>query len=153
VTPPSIYVYQARVARYRIAASLDPADPAAPSLWRSVTGRYSAAGAIAPEPGEGGFPGPDSPWELVARGIEDLQVEYMAGDGLWRNQPPLSLPDQYDTLVRQVRITLSARAAAGSNVQGESAAVGGPNALRGQLSTTVTPRAAFGELQMGGKIQ
>ncbi len=55
--------------------------------------------------------------------------------------------------MRQVRITLSARAS-GVNLGGESTAGGGaPNAVRGQLSTVVTPRAAIGELQMGSQIQ
>ena len=54
--------------------------------------------------------------------------------------------------MRQVRITLSARASA-ANLQGETAAGGGPDAVRGQLATVVTPRAAFNELQMGGQIQ
>ena len=150
-TPGAIYLYEARVARYRVAPSNDPAETA-PALWRSVTGRYTATGAVAPEPGEGAFPVTDSPWELVARGIEDLQVEYMWGNGLWYNQPPPSTAS-WDTLVRQVRITLSARASA-ANIQGMRTAGGGaPDALRGQLSTTVTPRAAFNELQMQGQIQ
>ena len=55
--------------------------------------------------------------------------------------------------MRQVRITLSARVSQ-ANLGGESTAGGGaPNAVRGQLSTVVTPRAAFGELQMGSQIQ
>jgi prepilin-type N-terminal cleavage/methylation domain-containing protein len=152
VTAPSIYLYRARVVRYRVGPSNDPNDPG-PALWRSETGRYSATGAVEIEPGEGGFPGPSSPWELVARGIEDLQVEYMPGDLLWHNQPPVSTTNDWTSIVRQVRITLSARAAA-ANLQGQTTAGGGaPNAVRGQLSTTITPRAAFQELQMGGEIQ
>jgi prepilin-type N-terminal cleavage/methylation domain-containing protein len=153
VRVPAIYLYQGRVARYRIAPSIDPQDNA-PALWRSETGRYSAQGAVAPEPGEAGFPGPGSPWELVARGIEDLQVEYMWGDNLWHNQPPVSTTNDWNSLVRQVRITLSARTSA-TNLQGMTNAPGGgaPEAVRGQLSTTITPRASFNELQMGSKIQ
>jgi hypothetical protein len=152
VATPAIYLYQGRVVRYRIAPSNDVNDPG-PALWRSETGRYATAGAIALEPGEGGFPGASSPWELVARGIEDLQVEYMPGDLLWYNQPPVSTSPDWNSLVRQVRITLSARTAA-TNLQGQTTAGGGaPNAVRGQLSTTVTPRAALQELQMGGQIQ
>jgi hypothetical protein len=152
VVTPAIYLYRARVVRYRIAPSNDPNDPG-PALWRSETGRYSALGAVELEPGEGGFPGGSSPWELVARGIEDLQVEYMPGDLLWHNQPPVSTTTDWTSLVRQVRITLSARAAA-ANLQGQTTAGGGaPNAVRGQLSTTITPRAAFQELQMGSQIQ
>jgi prepilin-type N-terminal cleavage/methylation domain-containing protein len=153
VAVPAIYLYSGRVVRYRIAPGLDPADPGMPALWRSETGRYSAGGAVVPEPGEGSFPGAGSPWELVARGIEDLQIEYMPGDGLWHNQPPLATPNDWTALVRQVRITVSARASA-ANLQGQTSAGGGaPDAVRGQLSTTVTPRAAFSELQMGSQIQ
>jgi len=147
VVIPAIYLYQGRVVRYRIAPSNDANDPG-PALWRSETGRYSATGTVALEPGEGGFPGAGSPWELVARGIEDLQIEYMRGDLLWHNQPPSSTTNDWDTIVRQVRITLSARASA-ANLQGQTTAGGGaPNAVRGQLATTVAPRAAFQELQM-----
>ncbi len=149
----STYLYSGRVVRYRIAPAtgVDP-DPTLPALWRSETGRYTAAGVAVPEPGEGSFPQPDSPWEIVARGIEDLQVEYMDGSNLWRNQAPVSTKDDWSSLVRQVRITLSARASA-ANLQGQTTAVGAPAAVRGQLSTTVTPRQAFNELQMAGKIQ
>jgi hypothetical protein len=140
------------VVRYRIAPGIDPSDPG-PALWRSDTGRYTATGAIASEPGQAGFPGASSPWEVVARNIEDLQIEYMAGDGVWRNRPQVSTALDWNSLVRQVRITLSARANA-PNLQGQTAAGGGaPDAVRGQLSTTITPRPAFNELQMGNQIQ
>jgi hypothetical protein len=152
VIAPTIFLYQGRVVRYRIAPSNDPNDPG-PALWRSETGRYDSSGAIALEPGMSGFPGGSSPWELVARGIEDLQIEYMPGDLLWHNLPPVSTANDWTSLVRQVRITLSARASA-ANLQGQTTAGGGaPDAVRGQLSTTVAPRAAFNELQMGSQIQ
>lgn len=55
--------------------------------------------------------------------------------------------------MRQVRITLSARAIA-PGLQGQTAAAGaGPNAVRGQLTTVVAPRAAFDELQMQNRIK
>jgi hypothetical protein len=66
----------------------------------------------------------------VARGIEDLQVEYL-GTGGWQNQPPVATTNDWDTLVRQVRITLSARATA-PNLQGQTTAAGGaPEGVRG----------------------
>jgi prepilin-type N-terminal cleavage/methylation domain-containing protein len=148
---PTPFLYAARVVRYRIAPSTDPTDPA-PALWRSNSGRYASDGTLVSEPDQAGFPDLGSPWELVARGIEDLQIEYRAGDGLWRNLPPQSVVDDWTTLVREVRITISARVTA-SNLQGETAAAGGPNAIRGQLTTVVAPRAAFNDLQMGGQIQ
>lgn len=148
---PTPFLYAAQVVRYRIAPGTDPTDPS-PSLWRSSSGRYARDGSVVSEPDEVSFPDPASPWDLVARGIEDLQIEYRAGDGLWRNLPPVSAANDWTTLVREVRITLSARVTAG-NLQGETVAAGGPNAIRGQLTTVVAPRAAFNELQMGEQIQ
>jgi prepilin-type N-terminal cleavage/methylation domain-containing protein len=152
---PAVFLYPARVVRYRVGPGLDPADPAMPALWRSETGRYDVTGTAAPEPGDASFPGANSPWEVVARGIEDLQIEYLDGPGagVWRNQPQIVTTGGWDTVVRQVRITLSARASA-ANLAGQTTAGGGaPAAVRGQLSTTVTPRAMFHEMQMGGRIQ
>jgi hypothetical protein len=149
---PVVFLYRARVVRYRIAPSTDPLDTA-PALWRSESGRYDANGAVMVEPGASGFTlAAGSPWELVARGIEDLQVEYQSetapGVVAWANEPPISILDNWTTLVRQVRITLSARATA-ANLQGETTAAGGaPNAVRGRLATVVAPRAAFTDLQM-----
>jgi len=143
------FVYSAQVVRYAIAASGDDQDPS-PALWRSQSGRYTSAGVLPVPEGP-----PGGPWELVARGIEDLQFEYLYGSptAAWNNRPPLSAAN-WGTLVREVRITLSARVTA-ANLQGQTQAAGGgaPDALRGQLSTTVAPRAAFNELQMEGQIQ
>jgi prepilin-type N-terminal cleavage/methylation domain-containing protein len=140
----SIYAYRARIVRYRIAPDPDPND-AVPSLWRSESGRYTTSGIAQPEPGLGAA-GPE--WQLVARGIEDLQVEYLDGNGAWLNQPPVSIANDWTTLVRQVRVTLSARANA-PLLQGATAALGGgaPNAVRGELRALATPRATFQELQ------
>ncbi|MFN8091494.1 MAG: prepilin-type N-terminal cleavage/methylation domain-containing protein [Vicinamibacteria bacterium] len=148
---PVVFAYRARLVRYRVAPTGDPQDDS-PGLWRSESGRYATDGTAPVEPGESGFPGANSPWELVARGIEDLQLEYMAGDGVWTNLPATVTTNDYNSLTRQVRITLSARASA-ANLQGQTTASGGPNAVRGQLTTTVTPRAAFNELQMGSQIR
>jgi prepilin-type N-terminal cleavage/methylation domain-containing protein len=150
----TVFLYAGRVVRYRIAPGLDPADPTLPSLWRSETGRFTATGLAVAEPGETGFPSADSPWQLVARGVEDLQVEYLDGDGaaasppVFKNQPQIVTID-LAKVVRRVRITLSARTST-ANLAGQTTAGGGaPNAVRGQLSTTVTPRAALIELQNG----
>jgi prepilin-type N-terminal cleavage/methylation domain-containing protein len=141
-----IFLYRGRVVRYRVAVT-DPADPT-PALWRSETSRYKRDGDFAIEPGEGGFPGPDSPWEMVARGIEDLQVEYFAGVGPWVDAPPIVTNGDWNSLVQRVRITLSARSSA-PNLAGQTTSAGGaPDAVRGQLTTVVTPRQAFSELQM-----
>jgi prepilin-type N-terminal cleavage/methylation domain-containing protein len=143
-------VYSARVVRYMIAPGLDPTDTS-PGLWRSDTGRYTAAGVAAALPVVG-----TTNWQLVARGIEDLQVEYMNGGNLWSNNPGVVPPclatgcvaADYNNVVRRVRVTLSARALA-PLLQGESRPAGGPapNAVRGQLVSVMTPRAAVLGLQ------
>ena len=145
---PNVFLDRARLVRYRVAPSTDPMDPA-PALWRTESGRFDPTdGSLTPEPGSGGFVAAGSPWQLVARGIEDLQIQYFDGTGVWQNQPPVSLVNDWTTLVRRVRITLSARVSQ-ANLGGESSAGGGaPDAVRGQLSTVVTPRPAFFELQM-----
>jgi len=151
---PVVFVYGAEVARYFIAPSGDPQDTV-PALWRSSSGRFAAGGGAALDPGTSGFTQVGSPWELVARGIEDLQIEYQSGTNatVWTNRPPLVVANTWDSLVRQVRITLSARAQAPA-LQGATRAAGtAPDAVRGQLTTVVVPRAAFNELQMDKKIQ
>ena len=60
------------MARYAIA--LDPAG--VPNLWRSGRGGLDVAGALT-LPGD-----PAGNWQLLARGIEDLQVRYRHGDDL-----------------------------------------------------------------------
>jgi len=144
-----VFLYRGRLVRYRIAPNPDPADPA-PALWRSETGRYQGNGTLAAEPGAAGFTGTGggSPWEMVARGIEDLQVEYFAGAGPWADAPPVVTNGDWNSLVQRVRITLSARSSA-PNLTGQTTSAGGaPDAVRGRLTTVVTPRQAFNELQM-----
>ena len=147
-------LYSAKVVRYMIAPGLDPFDPA-PALWRSETGRYDATGAAEPTPVVG-----TATWQIVARGIEDLQLEYLNGGGLWSNNPGVvnpcvaagCQPADYANVVRRVRVTLSARALAPS-LQGEmapgagTAAGAAPNAVRGQLVSVLSPRAAVLGLQ------
>jgi hypothetical protein len=54
----------------------------------------------------------------------------------------------WNALVQRVRITLSARSSA-ANLAGQTTSAGGaPDAVRGRLTTVVTPRQAFNELQM-----
>ena len=143
-------LYSARVVRYVIAPALDPVDTA-PSLWRSETGRYTTAGAASALPAVGA-----TNWQLIARGIEDLQVEYLNGGNLWSNNPGIVATcapagctvGDYNNVVRRARVTLSARAIA-PLLQGETRPAGGaaPNAVRGQLTTVATPRAAMLGLQ------
>jgi type II secretory pathway pseudopilin PulG len=163
------FLFPARISRYMI--GFDPADPdRVPLLFRSVTGRYTAAGAVAaaPPPVPGG-PAAGANWQVVARGIEDLQVEYQDGLGNWTNTPPAAIPcgppgvlggcanqAAFDAIVRQVRVTLSARVVTqglqGSQSAGAGAAVA-PDRIRGQLVSIIQPRAAMTALEMGNQIR
>jgi hypothetical protein len=54
--------------------------------------------------------------------------------------PPVTT--DYDTIITQVRVTLSSRSSL-QRIQGATTAATGPAALRGQLVATGTPRAAL----------
>jgi type II secretory pathway pseudopilin PulG len=168
------FLFPARISRFVI--GYDPTDPdQVPLLYRSVTGRYlvSPAGAVslpnappaAPTTNPAAAAGTN--WQVVARGIEDLQVEYQNGLGVWSNSPPAAVPcappgivggcatqAAFDAIVRQVRITLSARVVA-QGLQGSitAAGAGAPNRIRGQLVTVVQPRAAMTSLEMANEVR
>jgi len=122
------------VIRYRI----NPDANGEPNLERSLYG-----GQLMPDG--------SSSWQIIARGIEDLQVEYQNGAG-WGDDPgavtcgPGCVPDQaaLDTVVRGVRIRLSARTVSSNLAGAQTSAVG--NAIRGQLVTVVAPRSALATL-------
>jgi len=166
------FLFPARIARYMI--GFDPNDPdRVPLLFRSVTGRYLLTGGVTslPPAPPATFAGPAAGlnWQVVARGIEDLQVEYQDGLGNWTNTPPAAIPcgppgllggcsDQaaFDAIVRQVRVTLSARVVAqnlsGAQTAGAGAAVA-PDRIRGQLVSIIQPRAAMTALEMGNQVR
>ena len=175
LTPPAsanstyAFLFPVRVARYMI--GFDPNDPdQVPLLWRSVTGRYAADGTVAaappPIPTGGAATGS---WQVVARGIEDMQVEYEDGLGNWSNTPPAAVlcgppgamggctkQVAFDAIVRQVRVTLSARVVAQNLQGGQTAGAGSaiaPDRVRGQLISVIQPRAAYTALEMGNQIR
>jgi prepilin-type N-terminal cleavage/methylation domain-containing protein len=91
-------------------------------------------------------------FQVIARGIDDLQVQYTAACSpptfpcVTTNNAPVVdrwTPD-YSTLIQSVTVTLSARSEV-QNVTGltKSAAAGQPNALRGSLTSTGSPRATL----------
>jgi len=159
---PNNFLFTARIARYRIGPSGEALEALAnePALWRSSTGRYTTAGAAVVEPGQPGFaPAAPGPWQLVARGIEDLQVEYLyqtaPATTVWENVPRVVVATDFTTIARAARVTLSARAVA-VNLQGQTAAGAGSagrNAIRGQLARVVAPRATLMALQMSPNYQ
>jgi hypothetical protein len=124
------YMLIGAVARYRINIDAD----GIPNLERSPTAGLDKDG---------------TPWLVIARGIEDLQVEYLNGSGTWADEPgnvfctgTCENPTQadYDSIVRKVRIRLSARALA-PNLQGATRSAVG-DAARGELVSEYSPVAA-----------
>jgi type II secretory pathway pseudopilin PulG len=108
------------VVRYRI--NLDAEG--VPDLERSAFGGKNDANG-------------NSTWQVVARGIEDLQVSYENATG-WSDTAGVVVDP--NTLIRRVRIHLSARALE-ANLQGQTTSAVG-DAARGQLTTEVAPRTA-----------
>jgi type II secretory pathway pseudopilin PulG len=138
-TNPPQYMIVGKLVRYRI----NPGPDGTPNLERSDYG------------GED-YPGGDTSWEVIATGVEDLQVEYLNGVD-WQDTPgtvscgtACAAPGQaeYDTLIRRVRVRLSARALA-ANVTGQTTDATGSDAVRGQLETEIAPRAAVTSLGQG----
>jgi type II secretory pathway pseudopilin PulG len=128
-----VAIQRIQLVRYEIAADTD----GVPGLWRSVTGGFDSDNEYQAAPAAAGF------WQLVARGIEDMQVRYQTGVPGYVNTPPVTAAGAYPTIVKDVEVTLWARAIA-QNLQGQRVAAGGhPNAVRGSLVSVTTPRAAL----------
>ena len=128
------HVSAIQIVRYEVRVD----EEGIPNLWRSPTGGLAATagGPCAPAAGAG-----VSDWQAIARGIEDLQVEYMNDTGLWSDTPGVVVANDYSTIVKNVRITVSGRALA-PMLAGETASAQG-SAIRHQLGMEVTPRAAL----------
>jgi prepilin-type N-terminal cleavage/methylation domain-containing protein len=146
-------LFPVEVVRYQISPdNTDPADPGVPCLWRSVTGGLDAATGFG---GPEAIPGPG--WQMVARGIENLQVRYSSGIPVagvpptTTDEPPLVISGNYNTLTYQVEVTLSARVTA-QNLQGETV-VPGSKRVRGELTTQITPREALIAYAAGGQYR
>ena len=133
------FIANIQVVRYELAP--DPNDPTTPALWRSPTGRSDLADTL------NNNPPPNAPWQLVARGIEDLQVRYLTGAG-WNDDPGVVTAGNFGTIVREVQVTLSARSLA-PNLAGQTTSAVG-SAVRGQLVSVVSPRSALLNLDQNG---
>jgi hypothetical protein len=113
------------VVRYRVSPGAD----GVPNLERSALGGANDSAG-------------NSSWRILARGIEDLQVQYETGPTgatVWSDDPgPTS---NIDTIVRRVRVRLSALSTE-ENLTGPSTRPPGSGAGRGVLEVAVAPRAA-----------
>jgi len=145
-----------QLVRYEIA--MDPpgsttAQGGVPSLYRSATGGR--------DPATGTFYAPTSVanvasgrWQVLARGVEDLQVQYRNGTGVWADDPgavtcagTCAQPNatEYNRGVREVRVTVTVRAE-GQNLQGQTTGVPAgqgsrANAVRGNVTTVTSVKA------------
>ncbi len=109
--------------KYQIAAD---ATDGVPGLYRSESGGYNVSTKALSDP-------PSTDWQLVARGIEDMQVRFWPQNGT-------DFADAPGTgVVRQVEITLTGRTTQG-NLQGGTGTAG---TMRGNLRTVVTPRSGL----------
>ncbi len=115
------------VYRYAIGADVD----GQPGLYRTTTGGIDGAtGNVDDTP-------PGIGWTLLARGVEDLQVQYRNGSGTWSDTPGTVTDGDYATLVREVRVTLSARTTGGAGTGADG------RVIRGRMTTVVAPRATL----------
>lgn len=157
-----------QLVRYEIAPETPgtPVNPITnpPSLWRSDYGLRNYDLTLNTGPTNTPV-GPNNPWQVVARGIDDLQIQYFTacpspgGPVGWCNVPGTVVngpppATSLNTVVQRVQITLSARTvpATGQALAsgGETIyAPGGTPGRRGQLTTTVAPRAALMTLAAG----
>jgi len=79
----------------------------------------------------------------VARGVEDLQVRYKMADGTEADVPAKVMDLDYNTIVKEVRVTLTARSDA-ANLQGSRTGTNpGGAKVRGSMVSVSTPRAAL----------
>jgi prepilin-type N-terminal cleavage/methylation domain-containing protein len=130
----------ANVVRYRI--RLDPAGVPMLERWSSDAPGSIVAGAPV------GF-------QTLARGIENLQVQYLRADGNpdlagdWQDNAPAVVSPDYASLVTQVRVLLAARSEA-LNIAGATTSAAGPAAIRGTLTSSASPRATLMNMTLEG---
>jgi type II secretory pathway pseudopilin PulG len=136
IPDPLAIMLPVQVVRYEIRVDTD----GTPNLWRSPVGDIAAMGG-----GNacGAGSGINDGWQLVAKGVEDLQVRYTMADGTEADIPATVVENNYDTLVTEVRVTLTARSEAANLAGGK----GGTNApdpkVRGKMVSVSSPRAAL----------
>jgi prepilin-type N-terminal cleavage/methylation domain-containing protein len=85
----------------------------------------------------------DAGYQTIARGIEDLQIQYhKVGDAAttWTDVPTAVVTNTYTTLTNEVAVTLVARSEA-RQIQGARTSTSGKTNIRGTLTSTGTPRS------------
>ena len=142
--------------RYEIA--MDPAGSTtatggSPALYRSATGGRDLASGTYYEPTSAGNVTLGR-WQVLARGVEDLQVQYRNGAAAWSDDPgavacaglcAAPTAAEYNSAVREVRVTMTVRAE-GHNLQGQTSGTSAgegsrANAVRGNVTTVTSVKA------------
>jgi type II secretory pathway pseudopilin PulG len=136
IPDPLAIMLPVQVVRYEIRVDAE----GVPNLWRSPQGNIAAA-AGGPACGAGNEL--SDGWQLVAKGIEDMQVKYTMASGVTADTPALVEDGNYDTLVKEVRVTLTARSEAANLVGGKNGTNNPDPKIRGSMTSVSTPRAAL----------
>jgi len=129
----------ANIVRYRI--RLDATGVPMLERWSSDAPNSLAGAPPLPQ----GF-------QTLARGIENMQVQYLRADGApgdppavpgdWVDAAPVVTAGNYATLTTQVRVLLAARSEA-QNIAGASQSASGGDRIRGTLMSAASPRATL----------
>jgi type II secretory pathway pseudopilin PulG len=135
-TPNPVRLLPLQIARYAIAVDAD----GVPNLWRSTQGGINPADGLRAAVGD-----PLGGWQLIARGIEDLQVQYVQANNVVVNTAPLV--NDWPLIVREVRVILWARALAPLLAGQTRANTNVGNFVRGSLVSSTTPRQALMHLR------
>ena len=134
-----VFLAQMDRIRYQLANDTD----GVPSVFRPGTGGWTGTAGNTNAPTFSNPPG--VAWQLVARGVEDMQIRYRTFAG-WQNGAPLIQPTSaapFDNIIREVEVTLWARTVGENQLQGQTIPPGnGVTAVRGSLVTSIAPRAA-----------
>lgn len=125
-----------QVVRYEIRVDAD----GTPNLWRSPTGDIAAMGGGNVCGADGGL---TDGWQLVAKGVEDMQIRYTMANGTEADVPATIVDGDYGTLVKEVRVTLTARSEAANLAGGADGTNTTDPKVRANMVSTTTPRAAL----------
>ena len=96
-------------------------------------------------------------FQVLARGIENLQVQYLRADGdpndplAWSDNAPVVTAANSATLTTQVRVILAARSEAQNIAGGTTSATGGDR-IRGTLISSASPRATLMNMTLEGAL-
>jgi prepilin-type N-terminal cleavage/methylation domain-containing protein len=146
---PQASIVPVKIIRYEIAVAdaVGPPPDTMLCLWRSETGGLNPATGAFVSPG----PGNPAVWRMVARGIINMKVSYLAAStplpapSPTPGNPPVMPPAAvFANMVRSVVVTLTAR----TEMQLQAGRPVSP--WQGNLTTVTTPRAALANLSQTG---